>query len=106
MWHRGGYPGWPGELAWESRSAAGRLGPEVQNYAGQRSLIGPSRRARCVWAHTAGVGGQHALGLEDDPAGDAAGGLHAVRLDRLRERIHRADLRTQVPLVDQAGELG
>jgi len=45
-------------------------------------------------------------GLEDDPAGDAAGGFHAVRPDRLRERVHRADLRTQVPLVDEAGELG
>jgi hypothetical protein len=39
-------------------------------------------------------------GLEDDPAGDAAGGLRAVRLGCLRERIHRADLGAQVPLVD------
>src|SRR6185437_12885448 len=45
-------------------------------------------------------------GLEDGPPGDAARGLRGVRLDRLRERIHRADLRAQVALVDQAGELG
>src|SRR5215472_2824077 len=43
-------------------------------------------------------------GLENDPAGDAAGGLRAVRLGCLRERVHRADLGVQVPLVDQAGE--
>ena len=45
-------------------------------------------------------------GLEDHPAGDAAGGLGAVRLDGLGERIHPADLGAQVALVDQAGELG
>jgi hypothetical protein len=44
-------------------------------------------------------------GLEDDSAGDAAGGLRAERLSCLCERIHRADLGAQMPLVDQAGEL-
>src|SRR5215510_3911800 len=51
-------------------------------------------------------GAARGSGLEDDPAGDAAGGLRAVRLGGLRERVHRADLGAQVPLVDQAGELG
>src|SRR5229473_8707527 len=45
-------------------------------------------------------------GLEDDPAGDAAGGLRAVRLGCSRERVYRADLGAEVPLVDQAGEFG
>src|SRR5260370_23768506 len=44
-------------------------------------------------------------GLEDDSAGDAAGGLRAVRLGCLGERIHPADLGAQVALVDHAGEL-
>jgi hypothetical protein len=39
-------------------------------------------------------------GLEDDPAGDAAGGFRTVGLGCLRERIYRADLRAQVSLVD------
>jgi len=44
--------------------------------------------------------------LEDDPAGDAASGFRAVCLGCFGERVHRADLGAQVPLVDQAGEFG
>jgi hypothetical protein len=43
-------------------------------------------------------------GLEDDPAGDAAGGLRGERLSCFGKRVHRADLGAQVSLVDQAGE--
>ena len=43
---------------------------------------------------------------DDDPAGDPARRLRAEGLGCLRERVHRADLGTQLPLVDQAGELG
>jgi len=45
-------------------------------------------------------------GLQDDPAGNAASRLRTVRLDCLSERINRADLRAQVPLVDQARQFG
>src|SRR5260370_450225 len=45
-------------------------------------------------------------GLEDDPAGDAAGGFRAVCRGCVRERVYRADLGAEVPLVDQAGEFG
>ena len=52
------------------------------------------------------VDGQAARGsgLEDDPAGEAAGGLRGERLGCFRERVYRADLGPQVPLVDQSGE--
>src|SRR5260370_8728332 len=45
-------------------------------------------------------------GLEDDPAGDAAGGFRAVCLGCLRERVYRADLGAEGPLVDQPGAFG
>jgi hypothetical protein len=52
------------------------------------------------------VGGRAARGsgLENDPAGDAAGGLRGERLGCFRERVDRAELGAQVPVVDQAGE--
>ena len=64
-----------------------------------------SPRSQYRWTRipcTDPIGQGPGSGLEDDPAGDAAGGLRAVRLGCLRERVHRADLRAQVPLVDGA----